>query len=566
MLLDSDAILTNPDIFHLIMQARYKRPGAATDTVLGYLAHRYRLFVFDEFHLFGAPQVASVMIALLLLQEITAGLPIEHRPRALFLSATPQSLLAHLATKAGLDMVTIDREYEHGGPEPNEGSSLQRILQPVTLRLYDAKMEDWITEHLKDVILHFFREHHPSAQGVIIVNSVATAYRVYNLLEEPCRRTGIRLPQPNTGLTPRSLRTLDGDLVIATSTIDVGVDFRINLLIFESLDAATHMQRLGRLGRHVNNSKGQDFTHFEAHGLLRQWVIDGIATELPDGTTVDREKYEEVLREKYPPMQQFNDYVPRWGSVQARHILDELRHREIKTQYAAIRERLWEQFKPIFPKMGMYVSLKTDQRMTIVNEAISFRGGSPFNALVLDRTQPNSEVIPYNLITLLVNADLEEVSLDKLYDYAIQREQYLQALKRTDPLVGYYRHGWLDKPRRLGILLDGSLPPEQADMVIERTGFRIDLLDGSYIPELSKLNRILERRKVVALLLPDKRVDELRQRWRLGSQLELFPFRSSEDGIEGVAAFGRDALLLDSIVNRFPKASKHSSDNRPFML
>ncbi len=563
MLLNRDAVLTNPDIFHLIMQARYKRPGAATDTVLGYLAHKYDLFVFDEFHLFGSPQVASVMIALLLLQEITAGRRIEDRPRALFLSATPQPLLAHLAAKTGLGIVEIKGNYEHGGPEPDKNSSLQRILQPVTLRLYDARMEDWITEHLEDVILRFFSENRPGAQGVIIVNSVATAYRVYNLLMEPCRRAGIYLPIPNTGLTPRSQHTLEGDLIIATSTIDVGVDFRINLLIFESTDAATHIQRLGRLGRHTDDGKGHAFTQFEAHGLLRQWVIDGIAKEYDDAGTLDREEYRRVVEKYYPPMQQFHHYVERWGSVQARHILDELRHGDIKTQYDTIRERLFESYKPIFPRMRSYVSLNADKKTAILNEAISFRGGSPFTALVLDRTQPNSEVIPYNLITLLVNAELEEVRLDKLYDYAAQRKQYLQALKRNDPLIGYYRHGWLDKPRRLGIRLNETLPPEQTGIVVERTGFRIDLLDGPQIPELSALNKALEGRKVVALLLPNERVDGLRQRWHLG-QLELFPFCSA-DGIEGTAAFGRDALLLDSIVNRFPKSNKRKSDDRPFL-
>jgi len=36
------------------------------------------------------------------------------------------------------------------------------------------------------------------------------------------------------------------DLVLGTSTIDVGVDFKINFLIFESESAGSFIQRLGR--------------------------------------------------------------------------------------------------------------------------------------------------------------------------------------------------------------------------------------------------------------------------------------------------------------------------------
>jgi len=46
-------------------------------------------------------------------------------------------------------------------------------------------------------------------------------------------------------------------LVIGTSAVDVGVDFRIHLLIFEAGDSAIFVQRLGRLGRHSGFSTTQ---------------------------------------------------------------------------------------------------------------------------------------------------------------------------------------------------------------------------------------------------------------------------------------------------------------------
>jgi CRISPR-associated endonuclease/helicase Cas3 len=70
LLLDHDLLLSNPDMFHYMAMFRYERQGAAADLILSNLMERYQMFVFDEFHLFGSPQVASALIAILLMREI----------------------------------------------------------------------------------------------------------------------------------------------------------------------------------------------------------------------------------------------------------------------------------------------------------------------------------------------------------------------------------------------------------------------------------------------------------------------------------------------------------------
>ncbi len=552
-LVDNDLVLTNPDIFHLMIHGRYKRAGAAADLILGELVHRYKLFVFDEFHLFGAAQSASVMTAITLMNEMTAGG--RDLPRFLFLSATPPTLLQHLAAKIGLEVRTLHGEYQHGLNDPPDG--WQRILQPVSLTLHTGRLEDWIGEHLDDVVLRFFADHRPGAKGVIIANSVATAHRLYSFLADPCRQANISLGL-NTGLVPRPDRVTNVDLLIATSTVDVGVDFRINLLIFESIDAATHIQRLGRLGRHKNDGKGSAFAVYEAHALLPQWVIEGIAAELPDGIHVDRTAYSTTLREKYPPLQQFESYVQRWAGVQSSHVLTELGKREIRTQYALISERLKQTYKTLFPGgMKKYIALVQDNRRAILDEAASFRGSSPFTALVLDSTHESQHVVAYSLTSLFRHADLKSEELKALYDHARRQGQSVKGLERSEPLAAYRLLGWLPKPRPVEIRLNDALSRENCDQVVQMRGFRIDAPD---VPELSRLNRDLESRTLVAFLAPTQMPDDLRRRLRLGFQLELFNFRSA-DGIAGTAAFGRDALLLDAVINR----SNRSNDNRPYI-
>jgi CRISPR-associated endonuclease/helicase Cas3 len=553
LLLDHDLLLSNPDMFHYMAMFRYERQGAAADLILSNLMERYQMFVFDEFHLFGSPQVASALIAILLMRELMGA---GQRRRFLMLSATPQDLLMQHAERAGLRVQRIEGEYQHG--LTTEPPGWRRILQPVTLYLDTGKLEDWVEEHWEDVILRFFEDHRPGAKGVIIANGVATANRLLVLLRA-------RLPKHiqvaiNTGLTPLPDRGRNFDLLVATSTVDVGVDFRINLLIFESVDAAAHIQRLGRLGRHLDDGKGNKFDHFEAHAMLPGWVVEGIAAELPDGSEVDRECYKIALEKVYPPLQQFSEYLWTWAGLQASHIISMLHRKEIRTQYQPFRDRLKEQYSKLFrPSLKTYLEIQKEQP-EILNEATSFRGGSPFTALVQDMTSESRAVMAYNLITLLMNTELESVPLKALYRYEEEHGRPIRGLERAEPLAGYRLLGWLPKPRPVEITLDRRVAdrPELFDSVIAEKGFRIS---APGVPEIPALNRKLEGQKLVALLLPDREPEELRRKLKLGYQIELFKF-SSTDSVQGCAAFGRDALLLHSVLFRF----KRKPNDKPFIF
>lgn len=572
-LMTKELVLTNPDIFHLLLQFRYRTPGAAPDHLLKKVAERFGLFVFDEFHIFSTPQAVSAMIALLTLLEITAGT--KNGPRFLFLSATDKQLIGHLARLAGLPVSHIEGQYEYGKPTP--APDRRRIMQPVTLWLYErgeGGLEAWIDANI-DRIIRFFREH-PEARGVILCNSVATAFRVHARLDQPCDAAGIKLGNPNTGLTPPEARRIDGQLVVATSTIDVGVDFKINFLVFESTDDATHVQRLGRLGRHQHNASDEPFSTYEAHALLPSWVVQDMAKTLQDGATVDRDRYEETLRNSYKPLQEFQQYRVRWGGVQAASVLAAMSTKEIRVEYKETRMQLFDQFQRLFPKRMLHPNYLLELRAQtpeICQEAASFRGTSPFTALVINdmlgedaATGTAESVMPYNLITLLLQARLERLSLDEAYRRAGDRAE---ALRKTDPLIAYRVVGWLpQKPRKVSILLNEptrSWPSEYFGTVIEQGGFRFEV-EPNDIPELRQLNEMLEARTLVALLIRPgdlKRLDvadpaTLRLYFRLGMSLELFSFRSQDSASQGCVAFGRDALLLDSIIYQ-----SRSDNNEP---
>ncbi|MCC6975930.1 MAG: type I-D CRISPR-associated helicase Cas3' [Anaerolineae bacterium] len=553
-LLDSDLVLTNPDIFHLLMQFHYHEFGAAPDLIAALVATRFALFVFDEFHLFGTPQVASVLSAMLLLRAMSGA----KSPRFLFLSATPQDSLLHYAQSLKLPVVRIQGDYAHG--LASTPSDYRRILQPANLNLYAERMEDWITSHWEDLVLPFFAAHRPGAKGVILCNSVATAYRVYHRIKalEDISRIRIGL---NTGLTPRELRAKDGefDLLVATSTVDVGVDFRINFLVFESFDAATHIQRLGRLGRHTTSTDGVPFEVFEAHALLPGWVVEGLATRFAAGMMVDRVVYRDAISEAFPALQTFPQYPSRWGGVQMMHVIRGLNKPPIRAAYEGVRARLETEY-PLIARnyKAKYLDLTKNQLTAIRDEACSFRGGSPLHVLVVDRVESNATVVTYDLMGLLLRAELEDADLTAFYRLAQRNGQSEVALKRSDPLAAFWLRGWLDNPRRLYMRLDYPLRehPELLESVVEIQRVRVN---APGVPGMADLNHKLEARTLVAFMVRGEDPAALRRMLRLGLQLELYPFEST-DNVTGSIAFARDALLLDTVWRR------RATDGDPLLI
>ncbi len=122
--------------------------------------------------------------------------------------------------------------------------------------------ETWLKEN-SDLILAQFQQY-PGSKGAIILNSIAAVKRLTVFFQEIFKPYKLTVGE-NTGLSGKGIKeqSLMADLVIGTSTIDVGVDFKINFLIFESSDAGNFIQRLGRLGRHEGYEKNGQIIKFE---------------------------------------------------------------------------------------------------------------------------------------------------------------------------------------------------------------------------------------------------------------------------------------------------------------
>lgn len=562
-----DVLLTNPDIFHYIMQSFYVRAGKtgdAADKVFAPMVNAFQQFTFDEFHIFEAPQIVSVVNALLLIDEMTRG----RRRQFLFQSATPNPLMLQYLQRAGLTVTVIEGCYSHGNSSPDT-DKWRQILRGCDLHFDQGTVEQWIEKHLHDILLPFFLADSSHAKGAIIVNSVAQAKRLVQRLRGEFTQHGLTIGE-NTGLTSRTQRSAsyDCDLLIGTSTIDVGVDFQINFLLFESRDAGTFLQRLGRLGRHdgyMRNGVRISFgNRFAAYTLVPPWTQEalfvGRGKEPPllvDGTEIDRSVLADAIQNSYPQATTFDNYAREWGVFQAIRVVRKLNEPLVRGQYEAVRTNLIRRYGDTFrvgivKKVGDYNDLLSNQK-TLYDEVTAFRGGTYFDCAVLDEAEEGIDQIKtYDLFALVANGNLDTLDEDEFWGFVARQGLKPESIRCENPVAYFRLRGFLPERTRYSIKLKQNV----ADWDSTRFGVA-QVLHGiqlhadfpQSIPDYNGINRKLLQRKVPALICLQYHPLQLKRALRLPILFPLYEFHSL-DNMQGAIAFGREALLLHAALKQ----------------
>src|SRR6266496_1518292 len=141
-------LLTNPDLIHLMLSHQYGWDHLRKELPITIGAY-FDYFLFDEFHVFGVPQVISVMNMLGYLTVNYRDRP-NDRKKFVFLSATPSQLMNDLLDRGGLRYKKIEGNYRS-----TEQPGYRCILQKCELELHDIQpdlpTETWIEERLKEI-------------------------------------------------------------------------------------------------------------------------------------------------------------------------------------------------------------------------------------------------------------------------------------------------------------------------------------------------------------------------------------------------------------------------------
>lgn len=554
----SSVVLTNPDLFHLMLHFRYRDLAYDNADLPLLLADFPDYWVFDEFHIFGAHQEAAVLNNLCFLRSAT-----QEKRTFLFTSATPKTTFVNQLQQAGFKVKTISGEYSS-----EKQSGYRSILQPVELefvQLKDARALDWLQENANQIQSILNAE--TRGRGLIILNSVAQAGQAVRLLREvlegvTVREISGRIDRQIRAETQEQLQKNEGPvLVVATSAVDVGVDFKIHLLIFESSNSATVIQRLGRLGRHSGFDRYQAFCLLPAHAL---WIQARLEKSLGSDAIshseggIERQQLNEVIATAFNSPQEFDCYRRQWGKLQAQGMLAQIQAESESAQVMQpVCDRIATALKPVYgsgfestPKQWYGMGQKkVDQ--AIREELLRFRGSTAIQSAVWDDTRFYTydflRLLPYIHLEVMDEADF--LAGAEQYGYAPELFNYAQVYLKVQQ--------WSDErlPMNLRCNRESS----------ELGCCNLILLQGLQIcnhPQ-EQLLRSFKRKSFLTFLIPLKK----RQvHWDIAKALYLSPLfglyqltDASEQSY--TCAFNQDALLLDALrkENRLTKFCRQSS-------
>lgn len=560
---NSEILLTNPDIFHYIHDFRYlrrdpkkKSKGDNADKLFRKIDEAYNLFVFDEFHIFSSAQIASILNALLLIKHTAT------RRKFLFLSATPNEMLLGFLHRSEFNTKIVN-PVSTGAYSFDSSNKIgfRQISQPIIIDFIDGLQPNvgsaynWIVDNAELVILKFFLDYRGS-KGAIIVNSIASVYKLLGKLKPLFEQHELKVI-PNTSLTGESERARsisDADLAIGTSTIDVGVDFKINFLIFEAADAGNFIQRFGRLGRHP------DFQSYpyQAYALIPNYLVarlfinkDDLVAPLENNQEYDRVSFTQAIHHSWSSINQFEGYPKRWGAIQSACIHNELREFRLKEKYPEAAENFWNDVEAALGvnlrhKHGQIGGLIKAKQHKIIDEARSFRGSSQLDCAIYDATNPDEPEHErfkiYNLPGLLSNF-LFEPELIKQDDFlAMAKRQGLSTKRFKDALCYLRLIDYREVRENWHFYHDGNVGE------LAQLG-SVQVLKGLQITVgANAISKALYARKIVCYIC-DRRRDDLRATLGLPMQFQAYGLSDRPDDRNPpyTIAFGKSALMLETL-------------------
>lgn len=536
-------LLTNPDIFHYITHYQYRDPAYSSDLLPLVLAEFPDLWVFDEFHIFGSHQETAALNSLAFIRRSQEN---QSRPRRfLFTSATPKPDFLEQLRKAGFKVASVEGVYAS-----EKQSGFRQILQAVELEFVelpkDTDTQTWLREKISTIenLLNASK-----ARGLIIVNSVAKAGQVTRLLQALLpgvivREISGRIDRQQRLQVQSELKDAEQPvLVVGTSAVDVGVDFKIHLLIFESSDSATVMQRLGRLGRHPGFSAYTAFILVPGH---TPWVMARLQDKLSSNQTVTRDILADAIAYAFDPPKEFEKYRQCWGAKQAQGMFSRMTQENAKVSQL-VRHRMTEDLQRIYSHIESvrgywYKKQKTDVEKAIQKELLRFRGGSTLQAAVWD----DKNFYTYDLLRLVPHALVE----------IIDRKTFLDAANKSGRGEEEFPDEFINVYLRIQSWVDERI--DKISLQCNRNSSELKIGELCLVDKLnlighpqSEVITCLRQKKLLTFLVPVNK-NKQSSHWEVSRALNLSPlfglYRLVDASEQAYAcAFNQDALLLEAL-------------------
>lgn len=550
----------------LIAQERFWSYKKGTKAIPFYrLCGGYQLQVFDEFHLYDIAQVNFFVqwIALAL-----AAFP-ERTYAFLFSSATPREDVSLLLNRLDIEMWNVQEEIERWLSEEKPPVYDERIfLEPIHLQLKPSYLNRWntgeqILNHWDEV--EFYLEEWKAAQpkGLIILDSIHEA----QMLAQELRNKGYDVGEVH-GLSDRknSWEALAKPITVATATVEVGVDFQDDIhkdfLLFESRNAGSFMQRLGRIGR-GNRRHPKPPLHVWAY------VPGYVAEQMKDQKKMSREELGHRVSASYQQYERFNRYIEKVGGMNLVHSYHILKRHQIDREQNAtlngVKDIIEQLYQSSFKAQNdQYEEWK---RNKILEPTLSFRGQNTMEQYLhgedikentfypdiwfWDETHPQDPLKRYDygyvLRRRLVRFVDQEEIIRRVKDHYFDgdREEYLDELRRGDVLGYAIAIGTREKPAGLYWYLSQVNVAPYAERLIRLDRLKLQSKDPELQTQLAELFLSQKKRSWIVYILKQS-VQEVRDQLRLPPFFRLYPLRTVR-GAHWSIAFNSEAFQLWSV-------------------
>jgi len=557
-LLHSQIILTNPDIFHLIAHFQYRNFGLGNNH-LPMALNRFNLYIADEFHVFGAHQEAAILNSLLLLRNTRGKKPM----KVLFTSATPREQFIQTLKQADFQVKEINGEYKS-----ILTAGYRQIAQPVQLEFVklepDADSLTWLIQQAN--MIRNLLNIEAKGRGLIVLNSVALVSRAVRELQKALPNILVREisgridRRERENIRKELTESKQPVLAIGTSAVDVGVDFRIHLLIFEASDSATFIQRFGRLGRH------EGYSQYHAFVLLSNrtpWIEARLKEQIGDRPSLTRPEFREIIENSFDEPKYFHQYRNYWGALQAQGLLLKA-SRDSKDVMQSVLEQMSNDLRNIYgaqldKKRSHWFALGNDTTgKAIQEELLRFRGGSELQVAVWD----DSHFYTYDLLRLLPYAKVELCDRNTFLQAAMAAQH--SETEFSDRYITAYLevNEWSDT--RFDITLETSRGYDEIKPCCPSL-LKPILLGGNH-PQRYQINQVLRKKELLTFLVQVDRKNPS-SHWDILRQLRLPPtfglYRLTDGDDQAYAcAFNQDALLLESMKWRI----RRCENSKPYIF
>ena len=550
-------LLTNPDILTLALKDAYYEHNIR-EAIRG-----VDMIIVDEFHLASIKQ--SDML-LFMMHEMSTDKR-SHLKKYVFLSATPNRQIVERAKKVKLNVVVLDDKST-----PLSSSEGRPVLPQLKLllrsgaiyRTYELIKED--LDYFVDLCMRQLSNGN-RAKTVFILDGIYEVDEIFNVLKEALEDQKFNVERVD-GLHPATEEKLKNfDVLVSNSSVEVGIDFNVDRLVFSGYSKSKLLQRIGRLRNKPENEICEAvcfvpnvlYDHLKGFSaktgslkLSRKEFAEQLDKLMESG--LDLSSYSRT----YSPMEAYLYLKSRIKGSTWRDSIGEEHHE--KGMPESIQGEEWIRTLTLLENHfldreidGQMYDWLDEESQRLKEGLLTYRG-SRFQALMFDKNEKQLKL--YDLMYLLRRGNVEFMSSQK---FAIRlRETYgeyydagmkplYESMKKFAAGFCWYDGTLGDETRKVlfkgegahynRVMLNAADHARKPRMV---DGFKVETEPN--IPTLSYLNDTLTEYKIFARLI-DQSGSYLKAKFNLGDFFYLYPY----SGMRSVA-FGHDALYIDCLI------------------